>query len=130
MRWSIIEPWTFYMKLLLARPNWERINLEELDPSLSDFLRLLRADMESWVSAIPVPRSFEHMDAGDAVSELNVILGFVRRSGGLAYLDELVSAGKLPLRYRAEQEQELLEALRSGGRTPEEIERILYSGSR
>ena len=125
MRWSIVEPWTNYMKLLLARPDWDRLDMQSLDPALRDFLSGLRADMEAWVGAIPLPESFEHPDPLDSVRELNVILDFVLRTGGGEYLARLRASGALPLRHTPEQEAALLESLRKAGRTEEEIALIL-----
>lgn len=125
VRWSIVEPWTYYLKLLLARPDWDRIDWGTLDPSLASFLSLLRQDMDAWVSRIEIPRSFAHLDPAEAARQLNVILGYVLRTGGLQYLDEMRAAGNLPLSYPPSREDELIDLLRQGGRTPEEIQRIL-----
>ncbi len=126
IRWSIVEPWTYYMRLLLSRPDWDRVNLDGLDGPLREFLVQLRKDMDTWLSAIELPTGFAHVDPFEAVKELNVILNFVLRTGGLEYLDGLVERGELPLRYEPQQEPALLDLLRGGGRTQEEIARILY----
>jgi hypothetical protein len=126
IRWSIVEPWTYYMKLLLSRPDWDRVDFNKLEPPLRDFLAQLRKDMDSWLGAIEIPTGYSHLDPIEAVKELNVILTFIRRTGGLEYLDDLVQRGQLPLRYGPHQEAELLARLSQAGRRPEEIERILY----
>ena len=129
VRWSIVEPWTYYLRLLVSRPDWDRVNLEGLDPELRRFLEEMRRDMERWLASIELPRSFEHTSPAAAARELNVALGLVLRTGGVRYLDELVQSGALPLRYAPDEEQALTDVLREAGRSEEEIDRILY-GSR
>ncbi len=123
---SIVEPWTYYLKLALARPDWDQIDLEGVDPKLREFLLTLREDMDSWLNGIELPQSFADIDPIEAVKELNAILTTILRSGGLKYLDEQVKRGSLPLRYEPEEEAALLDSLRQGGRREEEIQRILY----
>jgi hypothetical protein len=125
VRWSIVDPWTYYLKLVVSRPDWDQIDINGLEPPLRDFLVQLRQDMETWLSAIEIPTTFTALDPVEAVKELNVALGLVRRTGGLRYLDELVETGELPLSYAPEAEAMLLDLLRAAGRTSEEIERIL-----
>ncbi len=125
MRWAIVEPWTYYMKLLVARPDWDRVDFDALDPGLREFLTQLRSDMDAWLDAIELPTSFEEMDADQAVRELNTILDFVRRSGGLDYLDDLRSRGQLPISHAPAERDRLEGALRRAGRRDEEVERIL-----
>ncbi len=114
------------MKLALARPDWDQIDLEGVDPKLREFLLTLREDMDSWLNGIELPQSFADIDPIEAVKELNAILTTILRSGGLKYLDEQVKRGSLPLRYEPEEEAALLDSLRQGGRREEEIQRILY----
>jgi hypothetical protein len=126
IRWSIVEPWTYYMKLLLSRPDWDQVDFESLQPPLREFLQDLRKDMERWLGNIELPTGFTSLEPIEAVKELNVILSFVLRTGGLRYLDELVERGELPLHYDEEQKTELLQVLHQAGRTQAEVERILY----
>ncbi|HZE68115.1 MAG TPA: CFI-box-CTERM domain-containing protein [Pyrinomonadaceae bacterium] len=126
IRWSIVEPWTHYMRLLSAQPNWDRIDYDSLQPELREFVLLLRKDMQAWLNNIDLPTSFADVDCTEAVKELNVILGFVRRSGGLAYLRELSDRGELPLSFEPQEESQLLSLLQQGGRSEEEIRLILY----
>jgi hypothetical protein len=82
--------------------------------------------MDTWLSTIELPRSFAHLDLGEAIKELNIILDFLLRTGGLRYLEELVERKELPLRYEPQKEAALLDMLSQAGRSQEEIERILY----
>ena len=126
VRWSIVEPWTHYMKLLTSRPDWDQIDFEELDPKLRTFLSDMRRDMDAWLEGIELPEGFRDADPVEAVKELNVILSFILRTGGIEYLDRQVERGGLPLRYETEDEAQLLRLLKEGGRCREEIDRILY----
>ena len=126
IRWSIVEPWTYYMKVLLSRPDWDQIDFDGLQPPLREFLLHLKKDMDQWLGNIELPTDFAKLDPFEAVKELNVILSFVRRTGGLKYLEELTKRGELPLHYGEHQKAELLQMLRQAGRTQKEIDRILY----
>ncbi len=130
VRWSIVDPWTCYLKLALRRPRWEQIDFDRLDPVVREFLAGLRHDMDRWLSAIEVPTTFADSDAVEAVKELNIVLDLVRPAGD--YLEMLAQKGALPLRYVPELEATLVDLLRRAGRTPEEIQQILFgtSGSR
>lgn len=130
IRWSIVEPWSNYMRLLVSQPDWNRVDIEGLDPAVRDFITQLRSDMDRWLGAIELRQGFTQISPQVAVKELNAILNFIKRTGGLEYLDQLVERGGLPLRYEPEQEAELLGLLRQGGRRPEEIHRILKGGGK
>jgi hypothetical protein len=125
IRWSIVEPWTHYMKLLVARPDWDRVDFAALDPSLRSFLEMLRGQMDSWLSQVPLPSSFAGMDPAEAVKELNVALTYVVRTGGAAYLDRLTESGELPLRFEESRRYDLRGLLMGAGRSPAEIAQIL-----
>jgi hypothetical protein len=114
------------MKLVLARPDWDRLDLESLDPELREFLCGMRDDMARWLNAIELPERMGHADPMDSVEELNVVLGLVLRGRSAGYLSALVEKGELPLRYPPEREAELREALVRAGRAPDEIRCILY----
>ena len=126
VRWSIVEPWTYFLRLAIRRPDWDRIDFDALDPELRRFLEGLRTDMDRWLEAIEVPRSFDGHTPARAVEELNIALGLVLRTGGLRYLNELVACGALPLRYAPDEEEALTEMLRRAGRKREEIGLILH----
>jgi len=125
IRWSIVEPWTNYMKLLLTRPDWDQVDFDALPASLVDFLSPLRENMETWLRNIPLPDRFKDRDPIEAVKELNVALTFVRRTGGMEYLNDLCARGELPLDYGPELRPELVRMLQAAGRTEAEIARIL-----
>lgn len=74
-----------------------------------------------------LPRDVARREPFEGVGELNIILNYIVRSGGLRYLDELVAAGELPLRYHPKDVPRLLAALRAAGRDADEIRRILRS---
>jgi hypothetical protein len=112
VRWSILEPWTNYMKLLLARPDWDQVDFDAVPATVRDFLLPMRPNMDTWLENIPLPRQFGGRDPMDAVQELTVALTFVRRTGGLKYLHELRECGELPLGYDEERKPELLRLLR------------------
>jgi hypothetical protein len=124
--WSIVRPWMHYMKLLVSRPDWDKIEFDALEPGLREFLQALRADMDSWLSEIDLPREFSKRTAMDVVRELNVAIGFVLKSRGVEYLDDLLARGVLPVFYAPEAEESLLAELRGEGRTQQEVDRILY----
>jgi hypothetical protein len=129
VRWSIVQPWTAYMKLLVARPDWDRVDMDALEPDLRTFLVQLRDEMETWLAGIELPRSFEGVPPGEAVDELNVILGYIKRTGGRAYLEELHQRGALPLACDPEETEALTARLRCAGRSEDEVELILYRGT-
>jgi len=126
VQWSIVIPWINYIKLIVNRPDWESLDMRGVEPELQAFLIQLRQDMDNWLSEIKLPFSFADHEPAEAVKELNVILNFVLRSGGLTYLHGLVKEGELPLTYNASQEQELLDLLREAGRVQKEIDYIMY----
>ena len=128
VRWSIVEPWTNYMKLLLARPDWDKVDFASLDPAVREFLQEARNGMERWVSEIELPVSFAGRDAAEAVKELNVALTYVVRTGGRQYLEKLRESGELPLRFEESRREELRRMLVEGGRDDAEIECILGAG--
>lgn len=125
VRWSIVEPWSHYMKLALLRPEWDQVDLEALPPALRDYLRELRADMDAWIAGIELAETFGGRDPFDAIEELNIILTFVRRTGGMEYLDGLVERSELPLTYDPEDRPRLERALRDWNRSGEEVAKIL-----
>ena len=125
IRWSIVEPWTNYMKLLVARPDWDKVDFASLDPSLCEFLQLMRQQMDTWLSEIELPASFSGLDPAEAVKELNVALTYVVRTGGMAYLDKLTELGELPLQFEDSQRSQLRDMLADAGRSDTEIDRIL-----
>jgi hypothetical protein len=126
VRWSIVEPWTHFLRAVVNRPAWSSIDFEGLPPELSVFLNDLRSSMDSWIAQIEVPRSFSGKSNTSIVDELNVILTYIYRDGGCAYLDELVTGQVLPLRPSDDAERlALREALEQGGRTNREMELIL-----
>lgn len=126
VRWSIVEPWSAYMRLLVDRPDWGQLDLDALDPSLRTFLMQMRDSMEAWLGGIELPRDFAGLSPSEAADQLNVILTYVKRTGGLAFLSELVEDGGLPIRCDTEEERELIaDRLRRGGRSEAEIRLIL-----
>ncbi len=125
IRWTIVEPWTHYIKLLLSRPDWDKVDFDSLDPSVREFLQLLRGQMDAWLSEIPLPLSFAGRNAVEAVKELNVALTYVVRTGGAAYLDKLTELGELPLQFAGSERSQLRDMLAGAGRSPTEIDRIL-----
>lgn len=124
--WSIVEPWTNYMKLLMSRPALEDLNLDRLEPELRSFLIHLRDDMAKWLRGIQPPDKFSGQDPVDSVRELNLILGIVLKgSAGLRYLERLRQRGELPVLHTAIQRSALEHILENGGRSREEIDIIL-----
>uniref|UniRef100_Q01Z13 Uncharacterized protein n=1 Tax=Solibacter usitatus (strain Ellin6076) TaxID=234267 RepID=Q01Z13_SOLUE len=124
--WSIVEPWTNYMKLLMARPALEDEDLNRLEPGLRKFLGGLRDDMNGWLKQIEVPQSFRGQDPADSVRELNLVLGLVLKgSAGRRYLEDLRARGELPVFHSAIQRPALAQMLAAGGRSREEIDMIL-----
>jgi len=126
VRWSIVEPWTHFLRAVVNRPAWSAVDFEGLPSELRVFLEDLRAGMDSWIAQIEVPTSFAGKSNASIVDELNVILTYVHRDGGYAYLDGLVAGEVLPLRPNDDAERLVLrEALEQGGRTNREMELIL-----
>ena len=111
MRWSIVEPWTAYMKLLVARPDWDEVDFDALLPAVRDFLLQARGDMERFLSVIEPPKSFKGREAFEAVGELNVLLNFILRTGGKQYLRLMRRTRQLPLKYRKSDRAALVESL-------------------
>jgi hypothetical protein len=129
VRWSIVQPWTAYMKLLVARPDWDRVDMDALDPDLRKFLVQLRDEMEAWLAGIELPRSFDGVPPREAVDELNVILGYIKRTGARAYLEELRQGGALPLACDPRETELLAARLRRAGRSEDDVDLILYGGT-
>jgi len=125
MRFSIVEPWLYYLRLALRRPDWDAVDLETLEPSLAEFLRSLREDMDAWIGKFPVVNDYSERDPVQAAHELNVVLDVIVRTGKLAYLSELIERGYLPLRFERSDEQRIVSILRYKNRTNEEVALIL-----
>ena len=127
VRWAIVEPWLNYLRLMIARPDFQGMDFDGLEPKLGAFLSQIKGDAEKWLTGIELPKSFKDRNPEEAVHELNVVLGLVLlRTAGRAYLEDLKERGELPLQYPRESEAKLRRALADAGRSEEEINIVLY----
>lgn len=46
LRWSIVDPWLNYMRLVHGRPDWEQVAIDRLPADLRDFVVDLRQAMK------------------------------------------------------------------------------------
>jgi hypothetical protein len=126
VRWSVVAPMVNHLRWMIGRPrHW---NYEGMDPAMREFVEMIQRDMDLWLAPIELPQTFEGKAAEAAVKELNIALDFVvrERDKGIRYLDGLIVAGSLPLRYTACQAKGLARALAEGGRSLHEMNRILH----
>ncbi|MBA7647606.1 hypothetical protein ES703_55382 [subsurface metagenome] len=128
IRWSLVVPLVNYLKLVMKRPS---VNPEKVEPAeVRAFLEDMKKDMDAWLSSIKVPETFEGLNNESIIDELNIALDFVLKEGRDEYLDKLIAVGSLPLKYNQSEEKKLFKILLESGRSPQEINKILYGKRR
>lgn len=118
-----VIPWVNYFTLAMRRPaDW---SLHPDNEELASFLAELQNGFDQWSEFVELPEELGSLPPEQAVAELNLVLDYVLKGRGLAFLDELVGRGELPLRCADGERTRLREALLGADRTNAEIERIL-----
>jgi hypothetical protein len=126
VRWTIVQPWVNYLRLVLAQPDWEAVDATVLEPALEAFLATLRADMQAWLDEVEIPVDFERYDSDEAVRMLGLVLRYGKPAGAARFLEELIDAGCLPIAHDPADEPRLAALLEEAHCSQREVDAVLH----
>ena len=126
--WSLVTPIMNYFQLALRFPTTDvDADIETMQEPWKSFLTELREGLEKWAGSIELPYDFNNLAAIDAAEEIRIVMSYLLRRSKTrsAYLDHLEELGQIPLKATPDESREIVERLRSSGRSDAEIQRII-----
>ncbi len=128
IEWSLVTPIVNYFQLALRFPITDvDADIETMQEPWKSFLTELREGLEKWAGSIELPYDFNNLAAIDAAEEIRIVMSYLLRQSKTrsAYLDHLAELGRIPLKANPDESREIVERLRSSGRSDAEIQRII-----
>ncbi len=126
--WSLVTPLVNYFQLALRFPTTDvDEEIETMQEPWKSFLTEFRDGLEKWAGSIELPYDFNHLAAIDAAEEIRIVMSYLLRRSQTrnTYLDRLGELGQIPLKATSDERREIVDMLRSSGRSDAEIQRII-----